>query len=121
MSPHPSFPAKVPSQTAAVARAAFPRGNAYLRLRDELGTEFTNTRFLASFSSRGRPAEVPWRLVAKNLSDRRVAEATRGRINRMYVLGLNLSDLGAQSRSVMEHYRRRAASRRMHYGRSSSR
>ncbi len=28
----------VPEQTAQIARAAFPKGNSYLTLRDELGT-----------------------------------------------------------------------------------
>jgi transposase len=42
-----------------VARATFPRGHAYLRLRDELGTVFTDAQFTALFSARGRPAEAP--------------------------------------------------------------
>ncbi len=28
----------VPEETARVARAAFPKGNLYLKMRDELGT-----------------------------------------------------------------------------------
>ena len=32
----------VPAQTARVARAAFPKGNLYLRVADELGTLFTD-------------------------------------------------------------------------------
>jgi transposase len=36
--PHPLGP--VPEQTTRVARAAFPRGNLYLRLRDEIGCAF---------------------------------------------------------------------------------
>ena len=95
MSPQPSSPAEVPSQTAAVARAAFPWGNAYMRLRDGLGTVFTDAQVTAVFSSRGRPAEAPWRLArvavlqfAENLSDRRAAEVARGRIE---VLGQALA------------------------------
>ena len=41
MSLPPSPTPPVPEQTAHVARAAFPKGNPYLRLRDELGTIFT--------------------------------------------------------------------------------
>jgi transposase len=38
--PEPIGP--VPGETTRVARAAFRRGNAYLRLRDELGTIYTD-------------------------------------------------------------------------------
>ncbi len=113
MSLQPSSPAEVPSQTAAVARAAFPRGNAYLRLRDELGTVFTDAQFTASFSARGRPAEAPWRLAlvtvlqfAENLSDRRAAEAARGRIDWKYLLDLALTDPGFDA-SVLCEFRSR--------------
>jgi transposase len=40
---HPILP--VPETTAAVARAAFPKGNVYLRLRDELGTIYEDSLF----------------------------------------------------------------------------
>jgi transposase len=111
MSPQPSSPAEVPSQTAAVARAAFPWGNAYMRLRDGLGTVFTDAQVTAVFSSRGRPAEAPWRLArvavlqfAENLSDRRAAEVARGRIDWKYLLSLDLTDPGEfRSRLVAGH------------------
>ena len=35
----------VPEETVQVARAAFPQGNVYLVLRDELGTVFADTDF----------------------------------------------------------------------------
>ena len=82
MSLRPNTCAEVPASTAAVARAAFPRGNPYLRLRDALGTVFRDTQFAPLFPSCGQPAEAPWRLAlvtllqfAENLSDRRAAEA----------------------------------------------
>ncbi len=113
MSLQPSSRAEVPSQTAAVARAAFPPGNADLRLRDELGTVFTDAQVTALFSSRGRPAEAPWRLAlvtllqfAENLSDRRAAEAARGRIDWKYLLGLDLTDPGFDA-SVLCEFRSR--------------
>ena len=52
----------VPEQTAHVARAAFPRGTVWMRLRDELGTIYEDATFRPLFSTRGRPAEAPWRL-----------------------------------------------------------
>ena len=62
MSLHPAACAEVPVSTAAVARAAFPRGNPYVRLRDALGTVFGDAQFAPLFPSRGQPAEAPWRL-----------------------------------------------------------
>ena len=52
----------VPSETDRVARAAFPKGNLYLKMRDELGTFYEDADFTALFSTRGQPAFPPWRL-----------------------------------------------------------
>ncbi len=113
MSLRPETRTEVPSSTAAVARAAFPRGNPYLRLRDALGTVFSDAQFAPLFPSRGQPAEVPWRLAlvtvlqfAENLSDRRAAEAVRGRIDWKYLLGLELADPGFDA-SVLSEFRTR--------------
>jgi transposase len=79
----------------------FSQGNAYLRLRDHLGTIFTDTQFAPLSAHRGQPAECPWRLAlvtllqfAENLSDRRAADAVRSRIDWKYLLGLELTDHG---------------------------
>lgn len=37
----------VPEETARVARAAFPKGNPYLTLRDELKTIYTDSLFVS--------------------------------------------------------------------------
>lgn len=94
MSLRPDVIGPVPEATARVARAAFPRGNAYLRLRDTLGTLYTDEAFVALFPRRGQPAEVPWRLAlvtvfqfAEGLSDRQAADAVRGRLDWKYALG----------------------------------
>ena len=99
----------VPDETARVARAAFPDGNTYLLLRDELGTLFTDADFASLYPTRGQPAEAPWRLALitifqflENLSDRRAAEAVRGRIDWKYALGLDLSDAGFDSTVLCE-------------------
>ena len=42
MSLHPQPIPPVPEETARVARTAFPHGNLYLMMRDELGTLFTD-------------------------------------------------------------------------------
>ncbi len=57
---HPLEP--VPTETARVAKAAFPAGHRYLRLADELGTRFTTEMFAPLYSSLGQPALPPWRL-----------------------------------------------------------
>lgn len=102
MSLHPQvlLPA-VPVDTARVARAAFRTGTPYLILRDQLGSIFTDADFADLFPTHGQPAYPPWRLALvtlmqfrESLSDRQAAEAVRARIDRKYLLGLDLSDRG---------------------------
>ena len=91
----------------------FPDGNPYLRLRDQLGTIFTDAQFAPLFAPCGQPAECPWRLAlvtllqfAENLSDRRAADAVRSRIDWKYLLGLELTDPGFDA-SVLSEFRGR--------------
>ncbi len=93
MSLRPEAIPPVPEETARVARAAFPRGNTHLRMRDELGVFYHDEDFAALFPTRGQPAAAPWRLAlilvlqfAEGLSDRQAAEAVRGRIDWKYAL-----------------------------------
>lgn len=95
MSLHPQPIAPVPEQTARVAAAAFPKGNPYLTLRDQLGTIFQDDDFVTLFPAWGYPGLPPWRLALvtimqfrENLADRQAAEAVRARIDWKYVLGL---------------------------------
>ncbi len=113
MSLRPTPCGDVPASTASVARAAFPHGTVCLRLRDTLGTIFADAQFAPLFASRGQPATCPWRLAlvtllqfAENLSDRRAAEAVRGRIDWKYLLGLELTDPGFDA-SVLSEFRSR--------------
>ena len=62
MSLRPDPIGPVPDETARVAQAAFPRGTAWMRLRDVLGPIYEDATFAPLFSQRGRPAEAPWRL-----------------------------------------------------------
>ena len=103
----------VPELTALVARAAFPKGNPYLRLRDELGTLFGDDDFADLYPDRGQPALPPWRLALvtvlqfrEDLSDRRAADAVRARIDWKYLLGLELTDPGFDA-SVLCEFRSR--------------
>jgi transposase len=113
MSLHPTPVAPVPEETARVARAAFPHGNVYMRMRDELGQLDTDEGFAALFPRRGQPAEAPWRLAlvsvmqfAEGLADRQAADAVRGRIDWKYALGLELTDPGFDA-SVLSEFRTR--------------
>ena len=50
---------QVPAQTVEVARAAFPKGHAYLKLRDQFGELFRDELFVDLFAWRGQPAVEP--------------------------------------------------------------
>jgi transposase len=113
MWPRPSH--AVPTRTAQVARAAFPKGCLAIRIRDALGGVFEDAQFAGLFATRGRPALSPARLAmvlvlqfAEGLSDRQAADAVRGRIDWKYALGLELSDTGFDA-SVLSEFRARLA------------
>lgn len=52
----------VPINTVRVAISAFPKGNLYMKMRDELGTFYKDEDFADLFPKRGQPAFSPWRL-----------------------------------------------------------
>jgi transposase len=62
MSLKPESPFDMPELTAKIARAAFPKGNVYMHMRDELGVFYNDQQFAHLFSHTGQPAETPWRL-----------------------------------------------------------
>ena len=41
---------------------AFPKGNPYLTLRDQLGTIFQDDHFVDLYPNTGQPGLSPWRL-----------------------------------------------------------
>jgi transposase len=99
----------IPAETARVARAAFPKGNRYLRVADELASLLTDEVFLALFPTRGQPALPPWRLAlvtilqfAAGLADRQAAHAVRRRIDGKDVWRLELTDPGFDGSSLSE-------------------
>ena len=113
MSLKPEGISPVPEETARIARAAYPKGNVFMRMRDELGTIYHDENFAPLFSSTGQPAEAPWRLAlvtvmqfAEGLSDRQAADAVRGRLDWKYALGLDLGDPGFDA-SVLSEFRTR--------------
>jgi transposase len=115
MSLKPSLIEPVPEETVRIAHAAFPKGNFYIVMRDELSIAFSDADFAELFPSRGQPAFAPWRLALitvmqfpENLSDRQAAEGVRSRIDWKYALGLELTDSGFDY-SVLSSFRERLA------------
>ncbi len=113
MSLHPQPIPPVPSETARVAKAAFPNGNIYVKIRDTLGSIYVDEDFTDLFSVTGQPAQSPWRLALicvmqymENLSDRQAADAVRGRIDWKYALSLPLADSGFNF-SALSDFRKR--------------
>jgi transposase len=113
MSLRPTELAPIPEETARVARAAFPKGTLFMRMRDELGAIYHDDHFAALYPRRGQPAEAPWRLAlvlvmqfVENLADRQAADAVRSRIDWKYALGLELGDPGFDF-SVLSEFRAR--------------
>lgn len=103
----------IPEQTVQVARAAFPKGNPYMRMRDALGPIYTNPDFAHLFPGAGQPAQAPAQLAlvtilqfAEGLSDPQAADAVRGRIDWKYALALELIDPGFDA-SVLSEFRTR--------------
>jgi len=103
----------VPAETVRVARAAYPKGNLDMQMRDVLGSISTDEDFADLFPKDGQPAEAPWRLAlvtvmqfVENLSDQQAADAVRGRLDWKYLLGLELTDAGFDA-SVLSEFRAR--------------
>jgi transposase len=103
----------IPEETACVARAACPKGNLAIRLRDELGELYRDEHFAPLYPVEGQPAYEPWRLAITTvlqysdaLTDRQAANAVRERIDWKYALGLELTDPGFDF-SVLSEFRAR--------------
>lgn len=107
----------IPEQTVRVARAAFPKGALAMRIRDTLGSVFTDTEFKDLFPARGKPGLSPALLTmvlilqfVEGLSDRQAVAAVAGRIDWKYALGLELTDTGFDH-SVLSEFRDRLVAR----------
>ena len=114
MTLHTHDPLAIPEETIQVAKAAFPKGNVYMTMRDELMLWYKDSTYAHLFPShQGRPAESPGLLnlimimqYAEGLSDQQTAEAVRSRIDWKYALGLRLADPGFHY-SILSTYRQR--------------
>lgn len=113
MSLNPVPPEEVPSSTAQIAREAFPKGNRYIRLREEFGSIYRDEDFTDLYPRRGQPGYSPWRLALvtvfqfmEGLTDRQAARAVAARIDWKYALSLELGDVGFHY-SVLSEFRSR--------------
>ena len=106
-------PGPIPEQTQQIAKAAFPKGNLYINMRDTFGSFYKDELFADLFSKEGATALSPWQLAlicimqfAEGLSDRQAAEAVRSRIDWKYALSLELTYAGFDY-SVLSQFRKR--------------
>src|SRR5881394_968803 len=113
MSYHQEVMGDIPEETCRVAKATFPKGNVYMRMRDELGLLFADVEFHKLFARVGQPGLSAWRLTMvtilqfmEGLPDRQAADAVRGRIEWKYLLGLDITDEGFDA-SVLSEFRDR--------------
>jgi transposase len=103
----------IPAETARIAKAAFPKGNPYMKMRDELGVLYQDSEFADLFPTTGQSGLSPGELAlttvmqfAEGLSDRQAADAVRGRIDWKYALNKELSDPGFDH-TVLSEFRGR--------------
>jgi transposase len=53
---------EIPEETRKIAKAAFPKGNVYLWMRDEFGELYQDSLFADLYSDVGQPVLPPGRL-----------------------------------------------------------
>jgi transposase len=98
--PHPLPP--VPEATAAVVKAAFPKGHLDVDWRRAFGTRYEQELCADLSADRGRPVAVaPWRLALvmvrqsiEGLTDRQAADAVRRCMEWKDALSPALTDTG---------------------------
>jgi transposase len=113
MSLHPQELPEIPEEIARAAKIAFPKGNRFMWLRDELDAVYNDEQFTSLYPNSGQLAEQPWRLALmsmiqymENYTDRQASEAMKARIDVKYALSLELNDPGFDF-SVLSEFRSR--------------
>lgn len=108
---HPQPFAPIPDETVRGARAAFPKGNASRRMREERGVFSEDAAFADHSPARGQPGASPWRLAlvlgmpfAEGLADRQAVDAVRSRINDGVVHWRANDDLPPASQMISSPY-----------------
>ena len=114
MTLHPRDMSQIPETTAQVARNSFPKGNIYMKMRDEIGVLYKDEDFVKLYRadcgqsgiSAGQLALVTVMQFIEGLTDRQAADAVRGHIDWKYALSLELNDPGFDY-SVLSEFRQR--------------
>lgn len=114
MTLHPRDWSEIPEMTVQIAQKSFPKGNVYMKMRDELGVLYKDNDFVTLFRadcgqnavSPGQLALVTLMQFAEELTDRQAAETLRGRIDWKYALGLEITDSGFDY-SLLSEFRSR--------------
>src|SRR5215207_2081656 len=113
MSLQPRLSREVPEETARVAQAIYPKGNLFMKIRDELGDLFEDAVFAELYPPSGQyslsPSLLALVLVMQYIADytdREAAEAVRDQISWKYALGLELESQGFDF-SVLSEFRKR--------------
>ena len=113
MSVPTNFIFTVDPETARVANKAFPKGNVYMKMRDELELTYHDSDFIDLYSYTGQAAKSPAFLAlvsvmqfAEGLTDKQAALAVAARIDWKYALGLKITEI-AFDPSVLSEFRTR--------------
>ena len=113
MSVPTNFIFTVDPDTDRVAHKAFPKGNVYMKMRDELQLSYHDSDFIDLYSYTGQPAKSPAFLAlvslmqfAEGLTDKQAAQAVAARIDWKYALGLKITEIGFDP-SVLSEFRKR--------------
>lgn len=114
MTLHPRDMSHIPESTVQVARFSFPKGNIYMKMRDEVGVLYKDEDFSTLYRadcgqsgiSAGQLALVTIMQFAEGLTDRQAEDAVRGHIDWKYALSLELNDPGFDY-SVLSEFRSR--------------
>ena len=104
---------EIPEETERIAKASFPKGNGYMRLREEYGRMFEEEEFADLYSWKGEE-EIPGSYLAtvtvlqyvEGLTDRQAAEQVRSRIDWKYLLGEEITYAGFDQ-SALSRFRER--------------
>jgi hypothetical protein len=84
MSLKPSLIESVPADTVHVARAAFPKGNLYISMRDELGVLFRDSDFAELFPQRGQPLTARQSYNKSEYKERTKKEVKKGMVEKFF-------------------------------------
>lgn len=124
MTLHPQHEFSIPEETIRVARAAYPKGNLSMKMRDALGTIDQDESFSHLFPQNGRPVEAPWRLAFITIVQflEELASSTKGGAEQMLLdtmLAL-FKERGRDLRNDSHNARTPLTSRGMHPGSQST-